>query len=122
MSGHVSPYGGHHVGDKTAAKIAYETPIGASPYKLVYGKACHLPVELEHMAYWVIKKLNFDAELVGEKLLLKLNELDEFRLHAYKEKTKLLHDKHIHHREFKPDQLVLLFNSRLRLFPGKVKS
>lgn len=111
-----------------AYQTAYTIPIRASLYKLVYGKACHLPVELEHKAYWAIKKLNFDAELTSEKRLMQLNEFDEFRLHAYenaklyKEKTKRWHDKNIYNREFEPGQLVLLFNSRLRLFPGKLKS
>ncbi|XP_070040678.1 uncharacterized protein [Nicotiana tomentosiformis] len=96
---------------------AYKTPIRTSPYKLVYGKSCHLPVELEHKAYWEIKKLNFDADLRGRKWVMQLNKLDEFRLHAYenaklyKEKTKHCHDKNIYHREFEPGQLVLLFNS-----------
>ncbi|XP_070014832.1 uncharacterized protein [Nicotiana sylvestris] len=63
-----------------AYRTTYKIPIGASPYKLVYEKACQLPVELEHKAYWEIKKLNMDFEVVGEKRLLQLNELDEFRL------------------------------------------
>uniref|UniRef100_A0A1S4BMN2 Protein NYNRIN-like n=1 Tax=Nicotiana tabacum TaxID=4097 RepID=A0A1S4BMN2_TOBAC len=67
-----------------AYRTAYKTPIDTSPYKLIYGKACHLPVKLKHKAYWAIKKLNIDIDLAGEKRLLQLNELDDFRLHAYK--------------------------------------
>ena len=69
-----------------------------------------------------------DSKVAGEKRMLQLSELDEFRNEAYgnariyKEKMKSWHDKHIVRKEFEPGQQVLLFNSRLKLFPSKLKS
>ena len=66
-----------------ANKTVFKTPIRTTPYKLVYGKPCHLPVELERRAFCAIKALNYDLLRAGEKRLLDINELDEIRLDVY---------------------------------------
>ncbi|GJY26716.1 reverse transcriptase domain-containing protein [Tanacetum coccineum] len=66
-----------------AFRTAFKTPIGCTPYKLVYGKSCHLPIELEHRAYWALKHANFDLKTAGDHRKLQLNELNELRDQAY---------------------------------------
>ncbi|GJY87391.1 reverse transcriptase domain-containing protein [Tanacetum coccineum] len=66
-----------------AFRTAFKTPIGCTPYKLVYGNSCHLLIELEHRAYWTLKHANFDLKTVGDHRKLQLNELNELRDQAY---------------------------------------
>ena len=111
-----------------AYRTTFKKPLEMSPFRLVFGKACHLPMELKHRAYWATRKLNMDSKMVGEKHMLQLSKLEKFCNEAYengkiyKEKTKAWHDKHIARKEFQAGQRVLLFNSQLKLFPGKLKS
>nr|GEZ31956.1 reverse transcriptase domain-containing protein [Tanacetum cinerariifolium]GEZ48119.1 reverse transcriptase domain-containing protein [Tanacetum cinerariifolium] len=111
-----------------AFRTAYKTPIGCTPYKIVYGKVCHLPIELEHKAYLALKHASFDLQTAGDHRKVQLNELNELRDQAYensfiyKEKTKRLHDSKIKDRVFIISDRVLLFNSRLKIFSGKLKT
>nr|GEU97832.1 reverse transcriptase domain-containing protein [Tanacetum cinerariifolium]GEV20835.1 reverse transcriptase domain-containing protein [Tanacetum cinerariifolium] len=103
----------------------YKTPIGCTPYKLVYGKACHLPIKLEHKAYWALKHANFDLQTAGDHKKVQLNELRDQAYEnslIYKEKTKRLHDLKIKDHVFNIGEKVLLFNSQLKIFSSKLKS
>jgi predicted RNA-binding protein with PUA-like domain len=85
-------------------------------------------VELEHRAYWAIKQLNFDLTKAGSQRKLQLNELEEQKNDAYdcarnyKARMKKVHGQNILGRFFVPGQKVLLYNSHLHLFSGKLRS
>nr|GEY17034.1 reverse transcriptase domain-containing protein [Tanacetum cinerariifolium] len=111
-----------------AFRTTYKTPIGCTPYKLVYEKSCYLPIELEHRAYLALKHVNFYLNTAGDHRKLQLNELKELHDQAYensviyKERTKKLYNSKIKNRIFNVGDQVLLFNFRLKIFSRKLKT
>ncbi|XP_055802156.1 uncharacterized protein LOC129871275 [Solanum dulcamara] len=111
-----------------AYHTVFKKPIDMPPYQLVVEKSCYLSVELEHKAMWALKKFNMDLDVVSKQRMNQINEIDEFHLNAYestalyKERMKKYHDQKIEKRIFALGDLVLLFNSRMGLFPSKLKS
>ncbi|RDY05550.1 Retrovirus-related Pol polyprotein from transposon 17.6, partial [Mucuna pruriens] len=93
-----------------AHRTAYQTPLGMYPYRIVFGKTCHLLVELEHKAYWVVKQCDMAYDHAGEQRKFQLHELDELRLEAYensriyKQKFKKFHDQKILRKDFSVGQ------------------
>nr|GEV77403.1 reverse transcriptase domain-containing protein [Tanacetum cinerariifolium] len=112
-----------------AFRTAYKTPIGCTPYKPFYEKACHLPVELEHKAYWALKHVNFDLKTAGDHRKVQINELNELHDQAdensliYKEKTKRIHDSKIKNRVFNIGDRVKdnKEKDKIRAKPDKIK-
>ncbi|GJW70429.1 reverse transcriptase domain-containing protein [Tanacetum coccineum] len=111
-----------------AYRTTYKAPIGSTPFSIVYRKACHMPIEMEHKAYWALKKINLDLDAARKHRLLQLNQLDELRTEvykhsrSYKERTKWWHDAKIMDKEFREGEEVLVFNSRLKLFLRKLRT
>ncbi|XP_076945779.1 uncharacterized protein LOC143616981 [Bidens hawaiensis] len=100
-------------------------PIGTTFFRMVYRKACHLPVDLEDKAYWALRFVNLDLTQSAKNRYLQIYEVEELRDKAYtiswsfKERTKALHDQKM--KEFKSEDRVLVYNSRLKLFLGKLR-
>ena len=111
-----------------AYRTTYKTILSMSPYRLVYGKVCHLLVEIEYKAWWAVKKLNLDMGRAGLKRLLDITELEELRNDVYfnskiaKDRLNKWLDQLIAYKNFKQGDQVMLYDSKLHLFPGKLKS
>ncbi|RDX78335.1 gag-pol, partial [Mucuna pruriens] len=98
-----------------AHRTAYQTPLGMSPYQIVFGKTYHLPVEIEHRSYWAVKQCNLDYDPARKQKQFELQELDELCLEAYE-------NSRIYMKELRVGQKVLLFNSHLKVIAGKLRS
>ncbi|KAJ9552607.1 hypothetical protein OSB04_016652 [Centaurea solstitialis] len=112
-----------------AYRTAYKTPIGSTPYRMLYGKACHLPFEFEYKALWALKKVHLDDIASGRERLIILHELEELRSLAYenskiyKEQRKKWHDAHLKEvKVFKEGDKVLVYQLPFKFSPGKLKS
>ncbi|GJZ65054.1 reverse transcriptase domain-containing protein [Tanacetum coccineum] len=106
-----------------AFRTAYKTPTGCTPFRLVYGKAFHLPVEIEHKAYWALKQCNMDLTAAAKNRFMELNELMELRDGAYKntqiykERTKKWHDSRLHgDKNFKVGDKARILELKRRYF------
>ncbi|KAJ9547271.1 hypothetical protein OSB04_019814 [Centaurea solstitialis] len=112
-----------------AYRTAYKTPIGSTPYRMLYGKSCHLPFEFEYKALWALKKVHLDDIASGRERMISLHELEELRSLAYenskiyKEQRKKWHDAHLKEvKVFKEGDKVLMYQTRFKFSPGKLKS
>ncbi|XP_022032820.1 uncharacterized protein LOC110933929 [Helianthus annuus] len=112
-----------------AFRIAYKTPLGTTPFMIVYGKVCQLPIELEHHVLWALKTVNLDLTEAARRRFFQICELEKLsdaanaRSWSIKEKTKGLLDRRLKGwKEFKKGDKVLLYNSRLKVFGVKMKS
>ena len=108
-----------------AHQTAYKTSTSMSPYEIVFGKPCRLPIELVHQSYWAVKNLNLSMDEAGTNRKLDIQELEEIRNDAYeneaiyKEKMKAFHDKMISQMTFTTGQKVLLYHSIFKPIYGK---
>jgi hypothetical protein len=112
-----------------AYRTAHKIQIGMTPYQFVYGKTCHLLVELDHKAYWAIKEMNLDIDAARINGRIQISELEELRLKAYhnasiyKKRMERWYDKRLHKKEFKEGDKVLLYSSRYKVLgKGKLQS
>ncbi|XP_076949339.1 uncharacterized protein LOC143621957 [Bidens hawaiensis] len=128
MSGEVEDWSTKLTDALWAYRTAFKTPIGTTPYRLVYGKDCHLPVEIAQRAYWATNVVNTSYDDACKARKLALCEIEELRdkayecASAYKVKMKKVHDAKIRLKSFEIGQKVWLYNTRMKLFPGKLKS